>query len=104
RARFALAYSSAQEVKNRVTDYVISNEEWPQSLQALGYERDVIEDKEKNIQIGIYNNGLVGAKVGVDETGEEKYIVLEPTLTEGNISWECYGENVLIKYLPKPCQ
>lgn len=104
RARFASAYSSAQEVKNKVTDYVISNNEWPQSLQALGYGFDVLEDKKNNFQIGIYNDGLVGAKVGVDAFGEEKYIVLEPTVTEGNISWECYGENVLNKYLPKPCQ
>lgn len=104
RARFASAYSSAQEVKNKVTDYVISNNEWPQSLQALGYGFDVLEDKKNNFQIGIYNDGLVGAKVGVDAFGEEKYIVLEPTVTEGNIRWECYGENVLNKYLPKPCQ
>lgn len=103
-ARFVSAYSSAQEVKNKVTDYVISNNEWPQSLQALGYGFDVLEDKKNNFQIGIYNDGLVGAKVGVDAFGEEKYIVLEPTVTEGNISWECYGENVLNKYLPKPCQ
>jgi Zn-dependent protease with chaperone function/Tfp pilus assembly major pilin PilA len=104
RARFALAYSSAEAVKNKVTNYVVSNNEWPESLQSLGYESDVLTDEANNIQIGIYNNGIVGAKVGVTELGEEKYVVLEPEVIEGDINWKCYGENVLIKHLPKPCR
>jgi Zn-dependent protease with chaperone function len=104
RGRFASAYSSAQTVKNKVTDYVVSNNQWPESMQSLGYENSELVDETNNIQIGIYNNGIVGAKIGVTESGEEKYIVLEPEMVEGNVSWKCYGENVLIKNLPEPCR
>jgi type II secretory pathway pseudopilin PulG len=104
RARFASAYSSAQEVKNKVTEYTVTNNEWPQSLQSLGYANDEINDTASNTQIGIYNNGIVGAKVGIDDSGEAKYVVLEPEVIDGEIKWKCYGENVLVKHLPKSCQ
>lgn len=104
RARFASAYSSAQEVKNKVTEYTVTNNEWPQSLQSLGYANDEINDTASNTQIGIYNNGIVGVKVGIDDSGKEKYIVLEPEVINSEIKWQCYGENVLVKHLPKSCQ
>jgi Zn-dependent protease with chaperone function/type II secretory pathway pseudopilin PulG len=104
RARFASAYSSAQEVKNKVTEYTVTNNEWPQSLQSLGYTNDEINDTASNTQIGIYNNGIVGVKVGIDDSGKEKYIVLKPEVINSEIKWQCYGENVLVKNLPKSCQ
>lgn len=104
RARFASAYSSAQVVKSKVTNYVVSNNEWPDSMKTLGYENSELADAANNFQVGIYDNGIVAAKVGIDDSGNEKYIVLEPEVVEGNIDWKCYGENVLIKYLPHPCR
>lgn len=104
RARFASAYSSAQTVKTKVTDYIISHGEWPESMQSLGYENDELVDGANNAQIGLYNNGILGIKVGVTDSGEEKYIVLEPEVTEDNISWKCYGENIPIKHLPPVCK
>lgn len=104
RARFAAAYSSAQTVKDKVTDYAVSKNQWPESMQALGYETSELVDETNNIQIGLYDHGMVGAKVGVTESGVGKYIVLEPEMVEGNISWRCYGENVLTKNLPELCR
>ncbi len=104
RARFASAYSSAEMVKDKVTDYVASTNQWPESMQTLGFENAELVDEVNNIQIGIYNNGVVGVKVGVTESGDEKYIVLEPEVSEGKVSWKCYGENVLTKHLPQPCR
>lgn len=104
RARFSSAYSSAQVITNKVTDYVISTNQWPESLQSLGYKNAELVDEANDIQIGIFNNGIVGAKVGVTESGEDEYIVLEPEVSEeGSVSWKCYGENLLIKHLPQPC-
>lgn len=104
RARFAKAYSSAQVIQSKVTDYVVGNDDWPQSLSVLGYENDELVDKVNNFQVGIYDNGIVGAKVGTNPAGEDKYIVLEPVVEEGELSWKCYGENVLVKYLPPVCR
>lgn len=104
RTRLASAYSSAQEIKDQVTDYALSNREWPQSLQALGYANDELVDLKTNIQIGMYDDGVIGASVGVDESGEKKYVVLEPQVIDGEITWKCYGENVQAKNLPKPCR
>jgi len=104
RARFASAYNSALVVQNKATDYIVDNDSWPASLSMLGYENDELVDEVNDFQIGIYDNGVVGAKVGVNSAGEDKYIVLEPVVDEGELSWKCYGENVLVKYLPKICR
>ena len=104
RARIESAYSSALIVQDKVTDYVVNNNQWPESMQSLGYESNELDDKANDFQINIYNNGVIGAKVGVTDTGEEEYIVLEPEVVEGSLSWECYGENVTVKHLPSPCR
>lgn len=104
KSRFASAYSSAQIVKGKVTEYVTNNDEWPVSMQSLGYSDTEFVDQIKNITIDIFNNGIVGAKVGIDNSGKEKYIVLEPEVIDGVIQWKCYGENVLVKNLPQACK
>lgn len=104
RVRFTSAFTSAQDVQSKVTEYVVSNNEWPASLQSLGYAIDELNDAANNIEIDVYDNGVVGAKVGVDESGEGQYIVIEPEVIDGDLAWTCYGENVLVKYLPEPCQ
>jgi Tfp pilus assembly major pilin PilA/Zn-dependent protease with chaperone function len=104
RARLTLAYSAAATVQNEVTNYVVENQTWPASLNDLGYEEVVISNSSKNYEIEIFDNGVVGAKVGVNEDGEDKYVVLEPTLEEENLSWSCYGQNVPTKHLPPLCR
>lgn len=104
KARFISAYSSAQTVKAKVTNYVNDNNEWPESMQSLGYETDTLMDDSNHTEIGIYDNGMVGVKVGTTEDGEDKYIILEPELSEGELSWKCYSENIPSKQLPHACQ
>ncbi|KKM67110.1 hypothetical protein LCGC14_1474470 [marine sediment metagenome] len=101
RALISSAYATTQIVKGQVTNYAISNEEWPESMQALGYSS---EQFPQNIEISIYQNGVIGAKVGEDKMGEGKYLVLEPTINEEDIIWQCYGENVPQKQLPQECR
>jgi hypothetical protein len=84
-------------VTNKVTEYVSINNEWPTSIQELG-----LTDDSNNISL--YENGVIGIKVGVAAKGQEKYIIFEPKMDEGNIVWTCYGDNVASKYLPSSCQ
>ncbi len=104
RARFASAYAESLEVQDRVTEYVSGNNEWPASMQSLGYESDSLSNEASSYQIDIFNNGVIGAKVGVTDEGKEKYIVLEPSVSEEGLTWKCYGEEVLIMYLPENCK
>lgn len=104
RVRFTSVYSSAQVISNEVTDYALKNNEWPESLESLGYESAEIFDSANNSYIGIFNNGVVGAKVGVNKSGENEYIVLEPEVSEaGEVTWQCYGENISSNNLPGAC-
>ncbi len=104
RAHIASAYSAAQDVQGRVTNFVVQKNEWPETMQELGFESESLTDDGKNYEIAIYDNGIVGAKVGVTQSGEEKYIVLEPSVVEGELKWSCYGQNLPEKELPPDCQ
>jgi len=104
KARHISAYTEAQVVQQKVTDYVLEKNEWPESLQALGYESDSIEDATNDYSISIYENGMVAAHVGTDAAGEPQYIVIEPSVEEGKLDWQCYGDNVVEKHLPANCK
>ena len=104
RTRLSTAYSSAVAVKDRVTDYVITNNQWPESAQMLDIDPSDLRDDVRNFEVGIYNDGIVGALVGSTESGAEKYIVLEPNVIDGELIWKCYGENIPEKLLPGDCR
>ncbi|MGP4843970.1 pilin [Marinobacter sp. 1Y8] len=104
RARYQTAYSTAQTVQEAVTAYASEHSEWPETMQSMGYADPVLADLPKNYEIDVYDGGVVAAEMGIDADGESQYIVLEPSVDEGNIEWVCYGQNAVDKYLPKPCQ
>lgn len=105
RAKYTEAYIAAQAVQNQVTDYVTQNQQWPTSMQELGYESDSLSSETNNhYEIGIYDNGMVAADVGTTGGGEKMYIVLEPEMVDGNVNWTCYGEKIPAKHLPPACR
>lgn len=103
RARYSSAYSAAQPVQEQVTAYGYENQAWPTSMSELGYAQPTLSDPDLGYEIDIYENGLIGIEVGTDAVGELQYIVLEPEVVEGEISWTCYGQNVEAKLLPSAC-
>ncbi|WP_049723352.1 M48 family metalloprotease [Gilvimarinus polysaccharolyticus] len=104
RARIAGAYTSAKQVQAKVTQYVANHEAWPQSMQVLGYNEDALVDHANNVSVSLYDEGMIGALVGVDYAGDEQYLVLEPEVIDEGIVWHCYGENLLAKSLPAACR
>ena len=54
--------------------------------------------------IDVYDGGVIGIEMGVDETGESEYIVLEPEVTDNGLFWSCYGQNAVEKLLPADCR
>ncbi|WP_430462818.1 M48 family metalloprotease [Thalassolituus sp. LLYu03] len=103
KSRYLQAYSMALPLKSEVEAYVEENQAWPESMDDLGYP-DGIEDSVQNYSIDIYNAGTLGVKVGEDADGDERYIVIEPEYDDGEITWTCYGQNAIEKYLPLECQ
>lgn len=104
RARHQLAYTEAQVVKEKVTEYVIANQSWPGSMQELGYENGALLYETHDFSIDIYTDGVVGAKMGTDAQGNDQYVVLEPSVEEGVVSWRCYGQDAVETVLPKACR
>lgn len=104
KARYSSAYSQAQDVQERVTSYAYDNEAWPVTMQELGYPELTLANDVQNYSIDVYEEGLIGVEMGVDGAGESEYIVLEPSVNDGEISWVCYGQNVNEQYLPTDCQ
>lgn len=104
RSHLVSAYNAAQNVQGKVTSYVTQNQAWPGSLADLGYQSAPLTMAGQSYEIDLYENGLIGAKMGVTKAGEEKYLVLEPSVEEDRLNWRCYGQNIPAKVLPPACQ
>ena len=103
KSRYMSAYIEATMVQNKVNAYAIEHQEWPSSMQDLGFESDSLDNPESKYSISLYDNGMIGANVGTSAAGEEQYIVLEPSVTDGEINWICYGDNAVEGSLPGDC-
>ena len=104
KARYSAAYLAGEEVQQRVTAYVYEQQAWPVTMQELGYPDLTLDNQQHNYSIDVYDNGTIGVEMGEDASGESEYIVLEPAMAEGELSWTCYGQNVNEKYLPAECR
>ncbi len=104
RATNTTAYIESTKVSEKVTEYAMANQQWPTSLVDLGYISEELVGLEGKFEIGLYENGMIGANMGEDAKGESKYIVLEPAISDGQITWSCYGENISTKLLPPKCR
>lgn len=104
RAKLTSAYISSQTTTDMVTEYVIEHNEWPESMQSLGYGTDVVTNKSDGFETSIFSDGIVGIKTGVTSTDEIKYLVLQPEIIENAVNWTCYGENIREASLPSNCK
>lgn len=104
KSRLSIAYSSLMEVKDKVSNFVITNGQWPTSMTDLSYETESLINEQSNFDIGIYDKGMIGIKTGITSSGEEKYIILESEVIEGSLSWKCYGQNIESSQLPPDCR
>ena len=104
KARYSAAYSDVQALKDQVTTFAYDNQAWPTTLQELGYPEEGLTNEARNYSADVYADGVIGVEMGVDASGESEFIVLEPSVDAGEISWVCYGENVNENYLPPECR
>ena len=99
-----MAYSTGQGFQQDISDYLLEHQEWPVSLTDLGYQEDYIWNEEYNYGIEIYDNGIIGIDVGIDELGNSEYVVIEPIFEGGTLSWICYGQDLSAAHLPPACR
>ena len=104
RANVAFAYKEGIAVRDKVSDYVLEHQKWPAGMTELGYPDEVMTDPQGRYEIGLYEGGVVGVKVGSNSNNAAQYIVLEPAVNEGKVSWACYGQQIDEKLLPATCQ
>ena len=104
RAHYSAAYSSAQIVQNHVAEYFVKHQTWPITLTDLGFAKTSLVDDRNTYEINLYEDGIIGTKVGTTSSGEDMYIVIEPSVEEGNLNWICYGQNLPEQHLPPNCR
>ena len=104
KAQYTSSYNTAKGIEEKVNDYVANTNQWPESMQSLGYENLTTTDELSGYEISIFSDGMIGVNVGTDSAGEEQYIVLQPEVLEEGLSWRCFGENITGKNLPADCQ
>ena len=104
RAANLAAYQTALPLQDEITEYAAANQAWPANLTDLGYDSKTLSDLAETYEIELYDEGLIGVEVGTNADGESQYIVLEPTIEEGEILWECYGQDLPTKLLPPDCK
>lgn len=104
RAQVTEALEMAREIRPAIEDYAIENDLWPESLLELGYESDVLTTPNGGLEIAIYEDGIIGIRLGLDAAGEPQYLVVEPYLEDDVIEWTCYGQNAEPRHLPSACR
>ncbi len=103
RSRYQDAYLEGLGVTDSVDAYVSEHQAWPGSMAELGYG-GTFGGSGEDYTIDVYDGGVIGIEMGVDETGESEYIVLEPEVTDNGLFWSCYGQNAVEKLLPADCR
>ena len=100
-----LAYQEALPLQDKITEYAKTHDGiWPASLADIGVTNDILIDLSDRYDIAIYDDGLMGIGVQLDDE-QEHYLVLEPVKDEsGNTYWACYGQNLDIELLPEACR
>lgn len=104
KSRYSLAYTAASQLQQPIVDFAVAQQAWPEALADIGYHEEALIDDKNNFNVNIYNQGMIAALVGVNAEGKEQYIVIEPSVEDGQISWICYGENLNSTLLPALCQ
>lgn len=104
RVRLNAAYSSITQLQAPVTEYAMSNQAWPGSLEDLGYDAADFDFIAQNYSVNIYESGVLAAFMGETKDGENQYLVLQPSVVEGEIQWSCHGESIKEKLLPSDCR
>jgi type II secretory pathway pseudopilin PulG len=105
RAQVTGAYNIGAGLRGEIAHYASEHQAWPTTLVDLGYAEEVMRGLSGGYELEIYDGGMVGIDVGADKTGERKYVVIEPSISEeGEVRWNCYGQNLEPKYLPIACR
>lgn len=101
-----VAYQTALSLQEKVTHYAKTHDGlWPQSLADIGVEDHFFTDPKGLYDIAIYDDGLIGIRVALDDD-ENHYIVLEPVIADEGSEpyWTCYGQDIEVSLLPQACQ
>ena len=98
------AVEAAAPVRERVAEFVAQQNAWPTTLIDIGYPTEALRGRDGQFTIRVYENGIVAAEVGMDPTGEARFLVFEPQIEAGQLQWRCYGKNIESEYLPADCQ
>jgi len=98
------AYNAALPLQGVVVEYAMERNAWPADLTELGYPSATLTDDQGKYEIDMYDDGVIGMRIGEDEDGEGRFIVLSPSVQDGTVTWHCRGYNVPIKTLPAECR
>lgn len=104
KALVKVAYSEAISVKAKVAEYVASNQELPTSMAQLGYASEEIVDMQGRYEILLDETATITAKVHLKKLDDDHYLMITPTLDEGNLSWTCESAGLSAKVVPADCR
>jgi Zn-dependent protease with chaperone function/type II secretory pathway pseudopilin PulG len=106
RAYIAESLSEASVLQTQLENYYDQQGTWPEPfLTNIGYDTDdPLMGPSGNYSLDIYPDGMIGINVSTLLAGNEQYVVLEPTVQNGQVTWICYGQDVEQRYLPSTCQ
>ena len=95
------AIQLAAQVKDRVNEYVINQEEWPSSNADIDLEELV----HPNVySVDVTDEGVVLILAGPPQVLEGKSFVWEPYVQDHELRWSCTGGTLEDKYRPAECR
>lgn len=91
RAKFSAILGSLSPLRMSITQYYMKRGEWPENMEALGFERQAMQSMHIK-SARIKKNGKIVAILNA-KLGENKIIVLNPKPAMGatTIDWQCWS-------------
>jgi len=91
RSKFSTVLESLSPLRRSITQYYMERDQWPENMEALGFERQAMNSKHIN-NVKMKKNGSIVAVLNAN-LGENKIIILNPKPAMGNttIDWQCWS-------------
>jgi len=105
KAKFTQALVSVTPIKLHITEFLMSTDDYPESLKALGFNQQSFETGALIQSIQFLKNGTIRADLSVNDFGKKKFFTLTPKEIMGgtNIQWSC-ASNLAYHLIPSLCQ
>lgn len=104
RAKVAEGLTYADHAKTTVSEYYLTNNNWPSSNASAGLPDILSGSYVSNVQVGSGSGGISTITVSFNNSVASGLVVIfTPATNSGTVVWSCSSDAAYTQYLPSSC-